>query len=159
MDKTIFIKTIMTPQPLTVEFSRDVLSAQAIFRKHRFRHLPVVRHGELVGMLSKTDVDRLSFSYTMSDDDDSFDNAVESLKVSQLMFPHPRTVRENDAIFIAASILAKEESHALPVLSDDGERLVGIVTTADVIRYMLNAEEKANSAVPKAMERALERQS
>src|SRR6218665_3047299 len=141
MDKTIFIKAIMTPQPLTVEFSRDVLSAQAIFRKHRFRHLPVVRRGELVGMLSKTDVDRLSFSYTMADDD-SFDNAVESLKVSQLMFPHPRTVRENDTIFTAASILAKEESHALPVLSDDGERLVGIVTTADVIQYMLNAEEK-----------------
>lgn len=148
MDNTIFIKTIMTPQPLTVESSRDVFSAQAIFRKHHSRHLPVMHRGELVGILSKTDIDRLSFSYAMADEDDAFDNAVESLKVSQLMFPHPRTVRENDAISKAASILAKEESHALPVLSDDGKRLVGIVATADIIQYMLNAADNTTSQRP-----------
>lgn len=136
MNTSMPVKTIMTPQPFTVEFSKDIFSVQAFFRKHRFRHLPVVHHGELVGILSKVDIDHLSFSYALADDE-YFDDAVDSLKVSQLMCPHPRTVRENDSIYKAASILAKAESHALPVLSDDGKKLTGIVAVSDIIQYLL----------------------
>lgn len=140
MDTRQPVKTIMSPQPVTVEFSRDVFSTQAIFRKFHFRHLPVVHRGEVVGLLSKTDVDRLSFSYAMTDDD--FDDGVELLKVSQLMFPHPYTVREDESILKAASILTKVESHALLVLSEDGKNMVGIVSTTDIIRYLLPSTEE-----------------
>jgi CBS domain-containing membrane protein len=37
-----------------------------------------------------------------------------------------------------AKILSEEEFHALPVVDDENEtKLVGIVTTTDVIRYLL----------------------
>jgi CBS domain-containing protein len=50
----------------------------------------------------------------------------------------PRVVRSNETIRHVAEILSKEEFHALPVVDPkDKSTLVGIVTTTDVIRYML----------------------
>jgi CBS domain-containing protein len=52
-----------------------------------------------------------------------------------VMTSKPRTVESSDLIKEVAEIFAKEEYHALPVV--DGGELKGIVTTTDVIGYML----------------------
>jgi CBS domain-containing protein len=53
------------------------------------------------------------------------------------MTSKPRVVKESATIYDVAKILSKEEFHALPVV-DNGDQLVGIVTTTDVIRYLLD---------------------
>ena len=45
-------------------------------------------------------------------------------------------VQENQTIEEVARIFAQKEFHALPVLRD--KELVGIVTTTDMIRYLLD---------------------
>ena len=60
------------------------------------------------------------------------------LTISQVMSHKPRVVKASDSIKEIAEILSKEEFHALPVVDDqDDAKLVGIVTTTDVIQYML----------------------
>jgi acetoin utilization protein AcuB len=64
------------------------------------------------------------------------DEAVlEMLSIPQVMTAKPRMVDPNDLIRDVAEIFANEEFHALPVVEDGV--LKGIVTTTDVIRYML----------------------
>jgi Predicted transcriptional regulator, contains C-terminal CBS domains len=83
-------------------------------------------------------LDRLSFSDFMPDQEDADDAIVEMLSVSQVMTHRPRVVTASETIFNVAKILSKEEFHALPVVDDMAKKkLVGIVTTTDVIRYML----------------------
>ena len=54
--KTVFVKDIMTPNPVTVEETQTLTEALRLMSEHRFRHLPVLRAGQLVGVISLRDL-------------------------------------------------------------------------------------------------------
>ncbi len=93
---------------------------------------------QLVGIISRTDLNRLTFSGLFAGEGAVDEAIFQMLNVSQVMSHKPRVVKESESIEKVANILSKEEFHALPVVADDDEsKLEGIVTTTDVIRYML----------------------
>ena len=57
------------------------------------------------------------------------------LSISQVMTTHIKTIDVDTTIKEVAELFAKKGFHALPVV--DGKHLRGIVTTTDVIKYML----------------------
>jgi CBS domain-containing protein len=138
MKKKEPVSTIMTKHIHAVQLKDTLADAMEMVRKHNIRHIPVLKGKQLVGIISKNDLHRLSFSDIMPGDDDTDEAVFDMLSISQVMSHKPRVVKSNDTIYHVAEILSKEEFHALPVVSDEDESvLVGIVTTTDVIRYML----------------------
>jgi CBS domain-containing protein len=136
MKKGELITKIMTAQVVTINLSHSLSHAEALFAKHKIRHIPVVNGQELIGMLSLTDLLRLSFMDNYGDDESSVDTAVYSmLSIEQVMVSNPVTVQSMQTIKEVAEILASREFHALPVI--DGTKLAGIVTTTDLIKYLL----------------------
>lgn len=70
-------------------------------------------------------------------DERTIDAVLDSqLRLADLMKPAPQTIRETATVRDAAQALAHGEYHSLPVVDGDG-RLVGIVTSTDLIRYLL----------------------
>jgi len=57
------------------------------------------------------------------------------LNVSQVMAAKPKSITSSASIKELAEIFVKQEYHAIPVI--DNDELVGIVTTTDVIEYLL----------------------
>jgi CBS domain-containing protein len=55
--------------------------------------------------------------------------------IDQVMTKNLTTVSPNTSIKEVAEILSTKEFHALPVVED--KLLVGIVTTTDIIKYLL----------------------
>lgn len=135
MDKSTRISSIMTSVVQTVEESASLNEVIRIMRKYKIRHVPVINSGKVVGMISRTDINRLTFGALFEDQEDADDTIISSLSVSQVMTSKLKYISPNDTIKEVAKIFSKEEFHALPVL-DQGE-LRGIVTTTDVISYML----------------------
>jgi len=135
MDKSTRISSIMTSVVQTVEESASLNEVIRIMRKFKIRHVPVINHGKVVGMISRTDVNRLTFGALFEDQEEAEDTIISSLTVSQVMTSKLKYISPEDTIRDVAKIFSKEEFHALPVL-DKGE-LKGIVTTTDVISYML----------------------
>lgn len=130
------ISHIMTKSVVTIDVKAPLHKAEAIFRKKKIRHLPVVAGERLVGIVSLTDLQRLSFSNSYGDLEEEADSAIFNLlRLEQVMVTHPVSIQVDQSIREAAEILASREFHALPVV--EGEKLVGIVTTTDLIRYML----------------------
>jgi CBS domain-containing protein len=83
-----------------------------------------------------TDLMRISYADVIDEDDDTVESVVYNMfKLPQVMTRVPETVTPDTTIREAAAILSTREFHALPVV--DGDELVGIVTTTDVIRYFL----------------------
>lgn len=142
MKKREPVSTIMTKNVVAVQLDETLVNANTLIRKHHIRHLPVVHGQQLVGMLSKTDINRLTFSGLFAGEGDVDEAVFDMLSISQVMSHKPRAVKEDDTIRSVAEILSSEEFHALPVVAaDDESRLVGIVTTTDVIKYMLQLYE------------------
>ena len=56
----------MTPQPVTIGRKQPLAIAHRMMRAHGVRHLPVLEHGELVGVVSQRD---LYFLETIRDAD------------------------------------------------------------------------------------------
>ena len=131
------VAVIMTREVHAVEVGRSLREAEKLMKKHHVRHMPVVKGEELVGMLSLNDLLRLSFvdSYGY-EEEENIDTAIyQMLNIEQVMVAHPKTVEVTDTIRKVAQIFVAEEFHALPVI--EGKKLVGIVTTTDVIRFLL----------------------
>jgi CBS domain-containing protein len=142
MKKREPVSTIMTKNVVAVQLDDSLITANNLIRKHHIRHLPVIHGQQLVGMLSKTDLNRLTFSGLFAGEGDVDEAVFDMLSISQVMSHKPRAVKENDTIKKVAEILSKEEFHALPVVNaEDESKLVGIVTTTDVITYMLEQYE------------------
>ncbi len=136
MKKRQPVSDIMTQAVVTVNVNESLSTVQRILKKEKVRHLPVVDGNKLVGILSRTDVLRLSFGHVFGESQMSADAAIfDMLSIPQVMTHKPRTVDVSTSIQDVAQILADEEFHALPVL--EGKELVGIVTTTDIIRFLL----------------------
>ncbi len=135
MDKNEPVSHIMTEHVFTVNQRDRLQDAIVIIQKHRIHHLPVKKGAEIVGMLNSTDIDRLTFG-ALFDNQEKIDEAIiNMLTISQVMSTHFRSVHEKTSIKEVAEIFAKNGFHALPVV--EGSELKGIVTTTDIIRYML----------------------
>ena len=135
MKKREPVSKIMTTEVYTVQENDSLHEVIEKFRNHKIRHLPVLLGKKVVGIISRTDINRLTFGALFENQEGADEAVLEILSIPQVMTSKPRFVSSSDSIKDVAEIFATEEFHALPVL--EGEELKGIVTTTDVIRYML----------------------
>ena len=131
------VSSIMTQKVVTLNVNDDLTQAEILFKKHKIRHIPVVSNQTVVGMLSYTDLLRISFVDAVDDDAEMVDVTVYNLfTVEQVMAKKLITVSPESSIKETAQILATNEFHALQVC--EGHLLVGIVTTKDLIQFLVD---------------------
>lgn len=136
MKNYVPVSTIMTQNVVKLNISDDLTKAESLFKKHHIRHIPVVNGNTIIGILSYTDLLRISFVDAVDDEEEIVDATVYNLfTVEQVMAKKITTVSPETSIKETAEILAVKEFHALPVCK--GDLLVGIVTTTDLIKYLI----------------------
>ena len=137
MKKHVPISQIMTKKVVTLSTKDDLVTAEELFKKHRIRHIPVVREDTILGILSYTDLMRISFADAIDEVEYDVDTMVYNMfSIEQVMVKDVVSVPPTATVKEVAQFLAMKEFHALPVV-DEG-KLVGIVTTTDLIRYLLD---------------------
>ncbi|WP_339895623.1 CBS domain-containing protein [uncultured Algibacter sp.] len=130
------ISMIMTENVITLKKNDSLEKAEHLFKKYHIRHIPVVSSNAVVGMLSYSDLLRLSFADLTDNIDEGVDALVYNMfTIKQVMKRNIITISSSNSIKQVAEILATKEFHALPVV--DNNILVGIVTTTDLIKYLL----------------------
>jgi len=136
MKKRVPVSNIMTSNLVLLNLNDTLEKAEELFKKHNIRHIPVVNNNKIEGILSYTDLLRISFADAVYEEDDHVDTIVYNMfSLKQVMVRNVTTVKTSDSIYDVAQILAKENFHALPV--EENGRLIGIVTTTDLINYLL----------------------
>lgn len=94
---------------------------QAFSRSHH-RGFPVVDKGRLVGIITQSDLS----------DPSRRDGQTDEPYLRQIMTPQPVTVSPHDSLVHVLYLLNRFKLSRLPVT--DGQKLVGIITRADIIR-------------------------
>jgi len=136
MRKRTPISEIMTSDVITLNPTDNLESAERLFKTKKIRHIPVVNGKEIIGMLSYTDLLRISFADATDENDYEVDTIVYNMfSIEQVMAKNLISVPSKTIIKDVAEILAQKEFHALPVV--DNNELVGIVTTTDLINYLI----------------------
>lgn len=136
MKKREPVSHIMTKDVISVKENDKLSEVAAIFRKKGIRHLPVKKGGKIIGMISRNDINRLTFGALFDNQEGADEAILQMLTIPQIMTADLRTVSSDTPVREVAEIFSTAEYHSLPVV-DDGE-LKGIVTTTDVIKYMLD---------------------
>ena len=135
MKKRTPISKIMSNDIITINKTQSIREVSEIIRDKNIRHVPVVSGEKIIGMLSKVDLQKISFVNTV-DGDELTTALYDGLNIEQVMTKDVKVVQKNDTIYDVATILSKNEFHSLPVL--ENEKLVGIVTTTDLIKYLVD---------------------
>ena len=128
ISRTTKVRQVMTPAPHTVGSDQKLSVAHKIMREHQLRHLPVLRAGKLVGVLSQRD---LFFVEALSDVDVAIDCVADAM-TQDVYAAHPE-----DSLRDVARIMANRKYGCAVVIEQD--RLLGIFTVTDALRHLADA--------------------
>ena len=126
------VKELISGPPISVPPDTPVLEARRIMQARAIRHLLVVEHGRLVGIITDRDI-RLNMpspATTLSVWEVNY--LLARLTVGEVMTKSVIVVEPDRDAHEAAALLISEKIGALPVM--DGTRLLGIVTETDFLR-------------------------
>lgn len=131
------ITHIMTSQLHTVNKEASLAEVERIMKRHHIRHVPIVEEESIIGIVSLTDLQRLSYTGSFAEVEESGDDDVaiyDILTLEQVMVRNPFCIQKTATVGDACDVLIRMDFHALPVV--DGHELLGIVTTTDLLRYL-----------------------
>ena len=133
----MLIKDWMTKDPITITESTSMIKAIHIMSERRFRRIPVVAVGRLVGMVTDRDLKEASPSKATTLDVHELYYLLAELQVKEIMSRNPVSVSEDDTVEHAAQIMLEHTISGLPVV-DDRDQVVGIITQSDVFRAFMD---------------------
>jgi acetoin utilization protein AcuB len=129
------ISRYMTCQPWTIEVKEPLAKAHQLMRDHAIRHLPVLDHGRLVGIVSRGDLHLLETIAEFS---------LDAVEVGEAMTEHPYVVRGETPIVDAAEIMAKRK-YGCAIVVDEGGRIEGIFTVIDALSALVDVLTRSTS--------------
>lgn len=137
--RDIAINRIMTTDPTTVQIGDPISVAKQMFVSGDIHHLPVVKNGLLVGIISSSDL----LKFHLLDGDPA---ALSSATVGQIMEADPVVLQSGASLRDAATTLSIGGYHALPVI-EHNRALVGIVTTVDLVTHLLQQIPRGDGSI------------
>lgn len=139
MEPTTQIKDIMTTEVITVNPADTLDIVRNKISDHLIHHVPVVEDGRVVGMISMNDIYKMEHHFTLFNNpeaEESNRQIFTTMLAKEIMTTPVVKVKEDEPVSIAVDLLLENMFHALPVVNGDS-KLVGIVTTFDLIRHAL----------------------
>lgn len=133
----MLVKDWMTRNPITITDDTSMMKAIHLMKQHRFRRLPVMHEGKLVGIVTDRDLKEASPSKATTLDVHELYYLLAELQVKDIMSRNPITVREDDTVERAAQLMLEHTISGLPVVDAHGE-LTGIITQSDVFRAFMH---------------------
>ncbi len=124
----MLVSRFMTRSPVTISPDASVREAARLMEERGFRHLPVEKDGELVGLVSDRDV----MLGTGGADEEELPLEGVPSRVEEVMRSPVICVESDERGAVAASRMIEQRVGALPV-PEDG-RLVGIVTETNLVK-------------------------
>jgi len=135
MKKNEPIDKILTRDVETVHVGMAVSDVRKLFMDKGFHHVPVVSGKKLVGIISASDILRISMDGVGADERSMDAYLDHRFSIEELMNRELRTLPPKSTIAAAAELLSDGSFHAIPVVDDSGS-LEGLVTSTDLIRYL-----------------------
>ncbi|MGP0128828.1 MAG: CBS domain-containing protein [cyanobacterium endosymbiont of Rhopalodia musculus] len=151
MTKTV--ADVMTPNPITVTPQTPLQEAIKLLAEKHISGLPVVNDlGKLVGVISETDLmwresgieaspyimilDSIIYLQNPARYEKEI-HKVLGQTVGEVMSSKPISVQSSQSLREAAHIMHTKKISRLPVVDNQGDKVIGLLTQGDIIRSMV----------------------
>jgi acetoin utilization protein AcuB len=133
----MLVKEWMTKDPVTITDETSMMKAIHIMKERRFRRLPVLHEGKLVGLVTDRDLKEASPSKATTLDVHELYYLLAELQIKEIMTRNPLAVSPEDTVEHAAQLMLEKTISGLPVVDETGY-LVGIITQSDVFKAFMH---------------------
>lgn len=133
----MLVKNWMNTNIITVDANESMLDAINLLKKHNMLMLPVMRNGELVGVVTDRDLKRASASDATTLEVHELMYILSKIKVKDIMSRPPVTVPEDYTLEETAEVLLNNKISGVPVV-DHGHQVVGTISQNELFRAMLS---------------------
>jgi CBS domain-containing protein len=123
MESILLVRDVMSGNVKTVRPNSTILEVVRKMNKFDVGSVVVVEGDRPVGIITERDILRRVLEVTL---------APEALKAKEIMSSPLVTISDNATVEEAARVMAERNIKKLPVVQDG--RLIGIVTTTDIVR-------------------------
>jgi acetoin utilization protein AcuB len=129
------VKECVTQQVMTIAPEATTKEAFGTMKSLGIRHLVVVRHGRIVGIVTDRDLRRPKVADVFKSWEELY-RISDEFHVEDIMSSPVTTIAEGADIKQAAQILVEKRIGALPV-TDAAGTLTGIITDLDLLRALI----------------------
>lgn len=130
------VSEIMTSEPIYAETDNTFSQARDLFMKFNLHHLPVVKDGGIIGIISTNDIAK---TYTvagqkkLSCDDETMN---KEFPIDIVMTKDPVHISPSTSIEQTVKVFQNNHFQALPVV--ELGKLKGIVTLKDIVAHIMD---------------------
>jgi acetoin utilization protein AcuB len=135
------VKNWMTPDPVTITPETTLPEAMSLMKSGGFRRLPVIKGGDLVGIVTDRDLREAMPSDATSLSIWEINFLLARLQVKEIMSKTVLTVPEDAWLERAAQLMLEHKIGGMPVVR--GTQLVGIITVTDVLEAFIERDARA----------------
>jgi len=128
------VSEIMKRQVVTIAAGDRLSTVEDIMTLGGVRHIPVVRGGRLIGVVTERDLLRTSLSQLNEYGADARRAFLGGIEIERVMSSPAVTIAASDSVEAAARIMAERKIGCLPVV-DGADEFVGLVTETDLLRH------------------------
>ncbi len=140
------VKDLMSTDMFVLYAEDNLLSAEEMMQWKRIRHLPVVdRASNLQGLITHRDILRASISTIVELSSGERRAAQAGILIQDIMRTDVLTIGPEADIKDAARVMLNQKIGCLLVVEE--RQLVGILTEADFLKYVLDETRTAGSPV------------
>lgn len=133
----MFISKRMTASPVTISSTATVADAFELMRTHKFRRLPVVNGGKLVGIVTDRDLRDVSPSPATSLSIFELNYLLAKMQVKDIMAKDVVTIKDDATIEEAALLMYNHRIGGLVVIDAAGA-VVGVITETDIFKCFVD---------------------
>ncbi len=132
----MYVKDIMTTNVVTIPSNMSIADAKRIMKAHKFRRLPVVDKGKLVGMVTEHRLEQVSPSKSTSLTVWEIGYLLEKTTVKEIM--EKTVITASPDMTVEEALAVAQNNRVGAVVIVDAGNVVGIVTTNDFFYKIAN---------------------
>jgi CBS domain-containing protein len=131
----------MSTPPVITAPSTSLEAAQRLMQQQHVRRLPVVAHGQLIGIITWGDLRAAQPSAATTLSVYEWRALLDKVTVAACMTHDPLTVAPDVSVLKAAQLMLEHKVSGLPVVAEG--RVVGVLTESDLFRLLLSETSDA----------------
>jgi acetoin utilization protein AcuB len=142
----MLVKNWMSKNVITADVNDTMQDAMKLLKEHGIRMLPVMKKGDLVGIVTDRDLKRASASDATTLEVHELLYLLTKIKVKDIMTKDPITVPPDYTAEETAKVLLESKISGAPVVDDNGQ-VVGTITQTDLFRVLISLTGVGNGGI------------